>query len=149
MFLIIITIDTIRRRAGLRATFAVHRHPQLSTTTNSKLNGKSPEANSLPTNHRTSVQRNATIAVVPSTSPSPKKVEKDILKHASRIRTNHLKDYFARQQKPFPSYAGDHVPSISNSPTRTNHPKKCTSIPKQPKSISLVSVHNIRNKINA
>ncbi|CAF2512485.1 unnamed protein product [Rotaria sp. Silwood2] len=139
--------DTIRRRAGLRPTLAVHRHPAstiITTTTTTTTNSKQQEksvANSSPTNHRKSTLRHSTITVPPpptiTTTPSKKKVEKDILKHATRIRASQLKDYFVNHDKVSRSNLSYHVSSVSNSPTRTNHSNQRNKTNKPSKSISL------------
>ena len=134
-----VIIDTIRRRAGLRATFAVHRNPQYSTAPTSKLSEKSSVTHASPMDHRGSLLRTSTIAVVPtSTTPSSKKIEKDILKHASRIRTNQIRDPFLRHQPT------EQIPSIPNSPTRIQPPHYRRSKTVKPsKTISLVSVTDL------
>lgn len=152
-----INIDTIRRRAGLRPTLAVHRHAQPTrTSTNSKQQEKPSVTTSSVTSHRNSSLRQATMAAVSTTkttivpinipaqapSPSKKKVEKDILRHASRIRTSQLKDYFNRLDSSLKSYPSQNASSLSNSPTRMNHTTKRSKINKTPKSISLVSMNN-------
>lgn len=144
-----IFIDTIRRRAGLRPTLAVHRHPQsttvttiTATTTSSKRHEKSSVENS-PTNNtrKTSLHQN-TISVVPIAPPSKKKVEKDIVKHATRIRASQLKDYFNRQDQYTKSTLSYHGSSLSNSPSRTSPMNKQHKRNKPVKSISLVSINN-------
>ncbi|CAF0727881.1 unnamed protein product [Rotaria sp. Silwood1] len=138
--------DTIRRRAGLRPTLAVHRHPPstipTTTTTNTKQQEKSSVINSSPTNHRKSSLRHSMIIAPPpppstTTTPSKKKVEKDILKHATRIRASQLKDYFINHDKASRSNLSHHESSVSNSPTRTNHMNKRNKTNKPSKSISL------------
>lgn len=134
-----IIIDTIRRRAGLRATFAVHRHPQYPTAPNSKLSEKSSITHSTPMDHRGSLLRTSTIAVVPtSITPSSKRIEKDIIKHASRIRTNQIRDSSFRQQPT------EQIPLISSSPTRIQPSQNRRSRTVKPsKTISLVSVTDL------
>jgi hypothetical protein len=117
-------------------------------TTYSKVHEKSPVTHSSTANGRHSLLRTSTIAVAPIPTPSPKKLEKDILKHASRIRTRHINDYFARHQNSFKSPTNEYTTSVSNSPTRSNQPKKRTKIIKPSKTISLVSVNNTENKIH-
>jgi len=146
-----IIIDTIRRRAGLRGTFAVHRNPQYSKTANSKSTEKSLVVHSPPANHRSSVLRasNMAVAVVPTIAAlSSKKIEKDILKHASRIRTNHIRDSYLRYQNSLrsQSQSHEHLSSVSHSPTRTNPPTKQNKIHKPSKSINLVSLNNIEKR---
>lgn len=148
--------DTIRRRAGLRATFAVHRNPQYPTAPNSKLSEKSSVTHSSPTDHRSSLLRTSTIAVVPiSTTPTSKRLEKDILKHASRIRTNQIRDPLLHQPNTFlRSQPVESIPSVSHSPIRFKPPPPTTTTAittttmmtrrsktvKPSKTISLVSV---------
>jgi len=90
--------------------------------------------------------RTSTVAVAPIiTTPSPKKIEKDILTHASRIRTNHIKDSFLRHQNALRSQTNQHISYVSNSPPRIKHQTKQNQILKPSKSISLVSVDNTQN----
>ena len=129
-FSFIIFIDAIRRRSGLRGTFAVHRNPLTTNPLQSR--EKSPVIN------RNSVSRHSTIAVTPINSPD--KIDKDILKHASRIRRpSQSKDYLIKSPRIDSA-------SISTSPSRTNNNKKI-SIKKPLKSISLVS-YNSRSYID-
>ena len=147
-------IDTIRRRAGLRPTLAVHRHPQPTTNTQTKSitttttttaapdpkqHEKSSVIYSSVTNHRNSPLRNSTIRKVPNTTPIQKKVEKDILKHASRIRTSQLKDYFSRQENSIKSRSSEHTVSVVTSPTRTSYLNRRSEMNKPLKSLNLVS----------
>ena len=136
-------LDTIRRRAGLRGTFAVHRHAQPPGNQKQSENSAMPHAL---TAHRSPLFRHSTIAVTP-TAPG-KKVEKDILKHASRIRTSHSKECFTRLSSPVRSRKANQTPSMSTSPTRTHHREtKRTKVKKSSKSISLVSATDHRNKM--
>jgi hypothetical protein len=115
-------------------------------TINSKPERKSPIIQPSTTNRRNSLVRNSTMAVIPA--PSPKKIEKDILKHASRIRTSQLKDYFNRHQGSLRSYPGEHTASVSNSPTRINHyNNKRDGIIKPSRSLRLVSLNRTQNII--
>ena len=72
--------DTIRRRAGLRATFSAHRHPVSCTA--SRENSFSM--------HRTFASRHSPVRSTDISSP--RKLEKDIVRHASRIRASQTKD---------------------------------------------------------
>jgi hypothetical protein len=72
--------------------------------------------------------RHATVAIVPPVSA--KKLDKDILKHASRIRTSQSKDYSTK------SLPIDSVPFTTDNTKRN-------SINKPLKSMSLVSYNEI------
>ena len=133
--ILLIFIEKIRQRAGLRGTFAVHRSPLIVNSTHPQ---QSPREKSSAT-HRNSLMRNATIEAIPVPTPSPEKLDKDILKHATRIRkTNQLKEY------PDKSPRTNTTPT-RNSPLRTNGScnYKRNAINKPLKSISLVSRSNI------
>ena len=134
--------DTIRRRAGLRGTFAVHRHADAASKTNTMTTTHSSTA------QRTPSQRQSTMHFPPPT-PSVKRVEKDILKHASRIRTSQSKEYYSRQgSSPLRQQRLNQTPSVSTSPTRTYHKEiKRTKLKKLPKPISLVSPGDHRTKM--
>ncbi len=153
MFLMMNIIDNIRRRAGLRATFAVHRHQPVSTTAittpTSKSHEKSPVTQSPTTNHSNLLLRSSTVAVVPTvTTPSSKKIEKDILKHASRIRTNQNRDSLSHSHNSRRSRTSERLSSMSKSPTRIHHQNKLNTVFKPTRSISLVSSDNPQNKTN-
>jgi hypothetical protein len=99
-----------------------------------------------PTNRRNSVLRNSTIAVTPTiTPPSIKKIEKDILKHASRIRTNSIRDSFRHHQNfirsQSQSQSNVNFTSVSNTPTRINPPTnlKRNTVLQPSRTINLVS----------
>ncbi|CAF0849351.1 unnamed protein product [Rotaria sp. Silwood1] len=118
--------ETIRRRAGLRGTFAVHRNPLAANSIQPQqyLREKSPNIN------RTSLTRNATIAVVPTSLPQ--KIDNDILKHASRIRrTSVSKDYSIKSPR-------TNTTSIFSSPSRTNTISIASS-PSRPNTVSVAS----------
>ncbi|CAM4741825.1 unnamed protein product [Rotaria magnacalcarata] len=139
--------DTIRRRAGLRPTLAVHRHPEstvttstitaTTTSTKSKKHEKSSITQSPTVNVRKVSVHHSTVTVTPIASPSKKQVEKDIVRHASRIRASQLKDYFNRHDRSSRSNLSYHVSSMSNSPTRTSDPRTQNKNKKPSKSISL------------
>ena len=77
---------------------------------------------------RTSALRSATMSVAP-TSPAPEKIDKDIIKHASRLRMSHMKD-FPRRSSPMET-----TPRVNSSKSYLiNRPTQKTY-----KSISLVS----------
>ena len=78
--------DTIRRRAGLRGTFSTYRHP----LTVSSIQPQQQFREKSPNIKRHSLTSTTTIAVLPTSSAN--KIDKDILKHASRIRTSQSKD---------------------------------------------------------
>ncbi|CAF0867984.1 unnamed protein product [Rotaria sordida] len=100
--------ETIRRRAGLRGTFAVHRNPLAANPVQSQ----QPSREKSPIINRTSLTRNTTISVVPTSSPH--KIDNDILKHASRIRrTSVSKDYSIKSPR-------TNTTSTASSPLRTN-----------------------------
>jgi hypothetical protein len=88
------------------------------------------------------LRTSTSVVTPPLTSSLSKKLEKDILKHASRIRLNQSNYSFTRQE----SSSKSHTSSNSSAPM--NHPKKqnSTSV-KSSKSMSLVSVNNTRNRI--
>ncbi|CAF3455030.1 unnamed protein product [Rotaria socialis] len=139
--------DTIRRRAGLRPTLAVHRHPEstvttstitaTTTSTKSKKHEKSSVTQSPTANVRKVSVHHSTVSVMPIASPSKKQVEKDIVRHASRIRASQMKDYFNHQDRPSRSNLSYQFSSMSNSPTRTSYPHTQNKNKKPSKSISL------------
>lgn len=111
-------LDTIRRRAGLRGTFSSYRNPLTSNSIQPR--DKSPPSN------RTSATRTNTIAVVPP--PSAKKIDKDIIKHASRLRRmSQSKELLSRYS------------TTDTSPPRTASTKRSNSTNRPSKSLSLVS----------
>lgn len=114
-------LDTIRRRAGLRGTFSAYRNPLTASSIQSR--EKSPQ------NNRTSATRMNTIAIAP---PSPaKKIDKDIIKHASRLRRmSQSKDLLSRYS------------TTDTSPPRTTSTRRSNSTSKSSKSLSLVSRNN-------
>ncbi|CAF3441269.1 unnamed protein product [Rotaria socialis] len=85
--------ETIRRRAGLRGTFAVHRNP-LITNSNQQQPPPPPQQQQQQqqynsrekssTMSRNCLMHNTIIAVTPPASPD--RIDHDILKHVSRIR---------------------------------------------------------------
>ncbi len=88
--------------------------------------------------------RTSTRVITPPIPPSSsKKLEKDILKHASRIRLNQSNYSFTRQESSSKSHTTKNISTSSNSSAPMNHPKKenRTSV-KSSKSMSLVSVNN-------
>jgi hypothetical protein len=118
-------LDTIRRRAGLRGTFSIHRH---SLTTDS-IQSRGQSREKTPSTNRNSI---SLVQV-----PSAQKLDKDILKHATRIRrTSQSKDSLTKSLKL-------DTTSISNSPPRSRKNSKRNSINKSSKSISLVSYYNV------
>lgn len=153
-------VESIRRRAGLRGTFAVHRNPLIinSIQPQQQTREKSPATN------RTSVSRNATIAVIPMASPQ--KIDQDILKHASRIRrTSQSKEPLIKSPRMNSSPENSsptrtNAMSIASSPTRTNtmsiassplranhdidyYKRTTTSTKRSSKSFTLVSYYTI------
>ena len=114
-------LDTIRRRAGLRGTFSAYRNPLTSSSIQSR--DKSPQIN------RTSATRTNTIALAPPSSA--KKIDKDIIKHASRLRRmSQSKELFSRYS------------TTDASPPRTTSTRRSNSINKPSKALTLVSQNN-------
>ncbi|CAF3012461.1 unnamed protein product [Rotaria sp. Silwood2] len=134
--------ETIRRRAGLRGTFAVHRNPLSANSCQPQQHSreKSPIIN------QTSLTRNATIAVVPTSSPQ--KIDNDILKHASRLRrTSVSKDYSTKSPRTntastFSSPSRTHTISIASSPSRPN----TVSIASSQLRTNTISIDNIPSR---
>jgi len=125
IFSSLLLIETIRRRAGLRRTFSIHRHPLTSNT----LQPHQQTREKSPTMNRNILTRTATVAAF--SAPASNKIDKDILKHASRIRrVSPSKDYSTKS------------PRKDTSPTADSSTKR-NSINKPLKSISLVSCYNI------
>jgi hypothetical protein len=107
----------------------VHRNPLTSNSFYSQQQSREKS----PITNRNSLTRYSTIAVVPLASP--RKIDKDILKHASRIRrSSQPKDYLLKSPR-------IDTPPIATSPPRTNN--KRISIKKSLQSISLVSFNKI------
>ena len=101
---------------------------------------KSSVTHSQLANHPSPSIRTPTIVPPPTIfTPSSKKLEKDILKHASRIRTNHIRDSFLRHQNSLQSQIPARTPSVSNSPIRSSPHTKRSKTLKPSKTISLVS----------
>jgi hypothetical protein len=132
LFFPLLFLDTIRRRAGLRGTFSIHRRPLTSNSIQpqpqQQIREKSPNMN------RNSLIRLTTSAVIPS--PSLNKIDKDIVRHASRIRRiSQSKDYLLKSSEIDTTFR-------INSPSRINNNKR-NSINKPLKSLSLVSYYHI------
>ncbi len=126
IFSSLLFIETIRRRSGLRRTFAIHRHPLTSNTLQPQQQQTREKS---PTMNRNILTRSATNTVV--STPSSNRIDKDILKHASRIRRkSQSKDYLIKSPRK------DTSPIVDSSSKRN-------SINKPLKSISLVSYYNI------
>lgn len=111
----------IRRRAGLRDTFAVHRHPVTLTPNQQGSREKSPTIM-----QRTSTFHNSNVSQATPITPSAHKIEKDIMKHASRLRLSYYKDYHMR------TINSETNPRVSSS-------SKASSMQRKLQSMSLVS----------
>ena len=118
-------------------------------STNSKIYEKPSPIVSPTANNRQSILRSSTIAVTPTVSlPPASKIEKDIVKHATRIRTRHIRESFLRQQAYLSSQTTDYLTHQSISQTRFSPPNKRTKLINPSKSIALVSLDNPQNKNN-
>ena len=144
MLLEFVLLDNIRRRAGLRGTFAVHRHPTTGKNSSTDKHSENPSVSG----KRSSMLRQSVLSTALSPAPVTKKVEKDIIKHASRIRTSHSKEMFVRQTSPGRSRKINQSSSVSTSPNRTfKEETKRTKIKRSSRTISLVSSSDQRNKL--
>ncbi|UJR25540.1 hypothetical protein I4U23_006886 [Adineta vaga] len=112
--------DANHRRLGIRLPPTMYRHSQQNRS------------------HSNPLIHHDTIDITPLSASSRKNIEKDILKHASRIRTNHLQDssthYHQRFSKP---PIKESLLSVSNSSIKLNHSNKQNSSIKSSKPISL------------
>ena len=121
-----ICLDTIRRRAGLRGTFSAYRNPLTASSIQPQSREKSPQ------NNRTSFTRTNLFTVLPP--PPAQKIDKDIIKHAARIRR------MSQSKELLTKYSTmDANTSTDTSPPRTSSTKKSTSNNKPSKGLSLVS----------
>ena len=115
----------IRRRAGLRPTLSAYRNPLTASSIQSQQRDKTPPMN------RLSTARGST-STIPSVPPPAIKIDKDIIKHATRIRRmSPSKDQLNR------STGVDTIPSLTS--PRSNASNKQQSTKKPSKSMSLVS----------
>jgi hypothetical protein len=134
-------IDTIRRRAGLRDTFAVHRRaPSISKTSDKQSNISSITHSSMAS---FKFPRRPLNTAVPSPTPSAKQVERDIIKHASRIRTNHSNECSTRPTSSVQSYYRNQTPLMSASSIQTSKREtKRAKLHKTSISMNLVSLQD-------
>jgi hypothetical protein len=114
----------IRRRAGLRSTLSAYRNPITANFAQTQLRERPSSMN------RQSLTRNSTNTVL--SPPSSDKIDKDIIKHASRIRRmSPSKDQLTK------STGVDTTPTSILSPRINNNKQQSANKPL--KSISLVS----------
>ncbi|CAF2096598.1 unnamed protein product [Rotaria magnacalcarata] len=130
--------ETIRRRAGLRGTFAVHRNP-LITNSNQQPLPPPPQQQQQqhnfreksPTLNRNSLIHNTIIEVMPPASPD--RIDHDILKHVSRIRKRTVsRDVLNRSPRA-------NTASIISSSSRMNTSSVTSSSPLRINSMSITS----------
>ncbi len=126
--LLLLFLETLCRRAGLRRTFSAHRNPITSSFVQTQTRDKSPQM------HRNSLTRVSTATVLPASS---NKIDKDIIKHASRIRRmSPSKDQLKKS-------SGVDTTQIEISSLKINNNNKHQSNNKSLKSLSLVSRKNL------
>ncbi|CAF0807790.1 unnamed protein product [Adineta steineri] len=118
--------ETVKNRPVLRVPPVIQRHRQIITKTNSN----QPDISSSINSYTNSLVRHATIATIPQPTSSSKKIEKDIVKHASRIRTNNSQNFSK-------SHTHENRSLNSNSLTRLNYMNKQNQMLKSSKSISM------------
>ena len=125
-------LDIIRRRAGLRPTLSAYR-----TSIPTSL-GQTLSRDKTPPMQRPSSTRSSTNKVL--SPPSPERIDKDIIKHAARIRgLSASKDQLNK------SIGADTTPSSLPSPRSndSNNNNKQQSVNQPLKSLSLVSWKNL------